>query len=254
MAKHHPNFLLPLLFLITATVSATFPPPNNKTNTPPLSTIPQLDDRQLNNIIDALVGTGDFNSWENIINAADESTSAVVAFPFSATFFIPSNDFRFPLDPFIFPYHIVPQRLSFSDLLLLKPLSRLPTLLPKKSILVTNTSASNFTLDDSLVFYPDLYLTSTIAVHGIQNILDYSLGSTPSPPSLFPPPPPPPHSRDSFVEEAEVAGVGQRSSDAVPSLCGVISVIFLVVFVEACFAGGFKSLCMKKSACFEYSK
>lgn len=80
------------------------------------------------------------------------------------------------------------------------------------------------------MFYPDLYLTSTIAVHGIQNILDYSLGSTPSPPSLFPPPPPPPHSRDSFVEEAEVAGVGQRSSDAVPSLCGVISVIFLVVF------------------------
>lgn len=85
------------------------------------------------------------------------------------------------------------------------------------------------------MFYPDLYLTSTIAVHGIQNILDYSVygGSTPSPPSLCPPPPPPPpppHSRDSFVEEVEVAGVGQRSSDAVPSLCGVISVIFLVVF------------------------
>ncbi|KAH0856047.1 hypothetical protein HID58_084308 [Brassica napus] len=35
-------------------------------------------------------------------------------------------------------YHIVPQCLSFTDLRLLQPLSRLPTLLPRNSIVVTN--------------------------------------------------------------------------------------------------------------------
>ncbi|CAN6853579.1 unnamed protein product [Brassica oleracea var. botrytis] len=39
-------------------------------------------------------------------------------------------------------YHIVPQCLSFTDLRLLQPLSRLPTLLPRNSIVVTNNYVS----------------------------------------------------------------------------------------------------------------
>ncbi|KAJ0082597.1 hypothetical protein Patl1_11593 [Pistacia atlantica] len=98
-------------------------------------------------------------------------------FPLSATFFIPTNDFppNLYMDPFILAYHIVPQRLTFSDLCLLKPFSRLPTLLPTKSILVTNTSVLNFTLNDSVLSEPDFYLTSTISVHGVYNFLDYSV-------------------------------------------------------------------------------
>ncbi|KAJ6887306.1 hypothetical protein NC651_027600 [Populus alba x Populus x berolinensis] len=36
-------------------------------------------------------------------------------------------------DPFIFPYHIVPQRLAFADLQQFKAFSRLPTLILDKS-------------------------------------------------------------------------------------------------------------------------
>ncbi|WZZ84576.1 hypothetical protein YC2023_113155 [Brassica napus] len=47
-------------------------------------------------------------------------------------------------------YHIVPQCLSFTDLRLLQPLSRLPTLLPRNSIVVTNNYVSGFAVDGVL--------------------------------------------------------------------------------------------------------
>ncbi|KAF2604821.1 hypothetical protein F2Q70_00027688 [Brassica cretica] len=59
-------------------------------------------------------------------------------------------------------YHIVPQCLSFIDLRLLQPLSRLPTLLPGNSIVVTNNSVSGFAVDGVLVTEPDLFLSSQI--------------------------------------------------------------------------------------------
>ncbi|KAE8706326.1 Splicing factor 3B subunit 5/RDS3 complex subunit 10 [Hibiscus syriacus] len=154
--------------------------------------------------------------------------------PLSATLFVPSEDsiFPFPLsasfptsttaaaaaDPLINPYHIVPQRLTFSQLALFKPLSRLPTLLPSKSILVTNTSPSNFTVDASHIIHPDLYLTSSIAVHGIASLfnctvyggdaaLDY--GITPPLPSEQTPPPP----QTMFEPLGDVIG-DRRRSDA----------------------------------------
>ncbi|XP_059436611.1 fasciclin-like arabinogalactan protein 19 [Corylus avellana] len=98
------------------------------------------------------------------------------------------------MDPFIVPYHIVPQRLSFSDLQLLNTNTRLPTLLPGNSILITNTSASNFTLDDSPITQPDFYSTSALAVHSIASLLDYALyggdgfGSLPKPEVVTPAP------------------------------------------------------------------
>ncbi|CAF2045180.1 hypothetical protein YC2023_109561 [Brassica napus] len=48
-------------------------------------------------------------------------------------------------------YHIVPQRLSFTDLRLLQPLSRLPTLLAGNLIVGTNNSVSGFAVDGVLV-------------------------------------------------------------------------------------------------------
>ncbi|KAF5475481.1 hypothetical protein F2P56_007285 [Juglans regia] len=147
------------------------PPPPPPSRRAPARRSPRP--QQLNNIIDALMGAGDFTNLEDIISAINP-----LSLPLSATIFIPQED---PLnvtplymDPFIFPYHIVPQRLSFSDLQLLRTNTRLPTLLPHKSILITNSSASNFTLDDSCITQPDVYSNNAVTVHGISAVLDYA--------------------------------------------------------------------------------
>ncbi|KAL0835453.1 hypothetical protein Bca101_087342 [Brassica carinata] len=61
-------------------------------------------------------------------------------------------------------YHIVPQCLFFTDLRLLQPLSRLPTLLSGNSIVITNNSVSGFAVDCVLVTKPDLFLSSQMCL------------------------------------------------------------------------------------------
>ncbi|XP_015880550.4 uncharacterized protein LOC107416555 [Ziziphus jujuba] len=147
------------------------PPPRPSSPPPtPASTQPP---QQLSNIIDALIGAGDFGNWVNIISGANP-----LILPLSATLFIPQDDAVNRLltaDPFMFPYHVIPQRLSFSDLQLFKPNARLPTLLPGKSIVITSNNRSNFSVDGSPITQPDLYITATIAVHGVGAILDYTV-------------------------------------------------------------------------------
>ncbi|KAL6332348.1 hypothetical protein AAG906_004917 [Vitis piasezkii] len=215
------------------------PPPSPPS--PAAAPPPREQQQQLNNIIDALIGTGDFGGWANLLYSADPST-----LPITATLFIPSDNATAAaaattttLDPLIFPYHIVPQRLSFSDLQRFTTHSRLPTLLPTMSILITNNTPSNFTIDDSPITHPDLYLASAVSVHGVASVLDYSLYGNetfPLKPSLPPevgtaqptPPPPPPPS---------MAGEtwGRRRSDAA-CLCTEYPVVFSVV----CAAFAFK--------------
>ncbi|KDP34881.1 hypothetical protein JCGZ_09169 [Jatropha curcas] len=183
--------------------------------------------QQLNNIIDALIGAGDFNIWANVLSVADPST-----LPISATLFIPADDSRSPIattitiDPYIFPYHIVPQRLSFVDLGQFKLYSRLPTLLPGKSILVTNSSISNYTLDGSLVSHPDLYTNANIAVHGIATLLDYSVygdayTKVPQPEVLSRPP------QAMFVPEGDLIG-DHRSETNSACLCSEVWTVFWI--------------------------
>ncbi|XVE91053.1 hypothetical protein DITRI_Ditri20bG0125300 [Diplodiscus trichospermus] len=216
MTKYSLIFLL-LLIPISAFAAKhqhpqrPLPPPPTPTSPPPspplrqhrpltTPTPPPLRQHQLNNIINALIGAGDFNNWANLLSASD-----LFMLPLSATFFVPSDHSLFPLpvptssttpgfDPFVVPYHIVPQRLTFSELTLFKPFSRLPTLLPSRSILITNTSLSNFTLDASQVSHPDLYLTPAIAVHGVAALFNYtvyggdnSIGLPAPPPPVFQP-------------------------------------------------------------------
>ena len=71
-------------------------------------------------------------------------------------------------------FYCFTQRLSFSDLLLFNTETRLPTLLPNKTILITNTSATNFTLNNSPITRPNVYATNAVTVHGIA-VLDYSI-------------------------------------------------------------------------------
>ncbi|KAF3443910.1 hypothetical protein FNV43_RR13600 [Rhamnella rubrinervis] len=202
------------------------PPPPPSTLTPP---------QQLNNIIDALIGAGDFGNWVNIISGTNP-----LVLPLSATLFIPQDDAIDHLinaDPFMFPYHVIPQRLSFSDLQLFKSNTRLPTLLPGKSILITNNSKTNFTVDDSRVFQPDLYITATVAVHGVEEVLDYAvygdgldllpkLNFSQQPQLVRPPPGP-------LMPEDE-----EPSDTSVAPPC--IGVDFPAVFLVGCALVGFK--------------
>ncbi|KAL4331827.1 hypothetical protein GQ457_07G005210 [Hibiscus cannabinus] len=230
-------FLFLFLFLLLP-ISASAPNHHRRhrpPSPPPSASPPPLHQHQVNNIIDALIGAGDFNSWANMLSA-----SHLFMLPLSATLFVPSDDslFTFPVpfptsttssaDHLIIPYHIVPQRLTFSQLALFKPFSRLPTLLPSKSILVTNTSPSNFTLDASHISHPDLYLTSSIAVHGIASLFNYTVyGGDPgiAPPLPQEPPPPP----TTMLEPPLGDVMGDRRRSDAGCLCGEFAFVSMLI-------------------------
>ncbi|KAG5392941.1 hypothetical protein IGI04_022904 [Brassica rapa subsp. trilocularis] len=96
-------------------------------------------------IIEAMIGAGDFRDWASDFLFAVEDQ---VGIPLSATIFIPIDFDTADIsstNAVVVSYHIVPQRLSFTDLRFLKPLS----------LAVTNNSVSGFTLDGVLVTEPD---------------------------------------------------------------------------------------------------
>ncbi|XP_055834959.1 uncharacterized protein LOC129903427 [Solanum dulcamara] len=200
--SHSPVHLVSLAS-VSPTSPPTFPPPTPPFSTtaissppPPSLTQRQIQEQQLNNILEALIGAGDFVGWANLLSSADLSS-----LPLTATFFIPGNNAMLNhqtlgvqqnLDPLLIAYHIIPQRLSFSDLLQFKPNTRIPTLLPSKFIVVTNNSLSNFTIDGSQITHPDLYVNPAFTVHGVDKILEYSVHDAEpllSPPVESPPMP-----------------------------------------------------------------
>ena len=232
----------------TPTNSSIFTATFSLPPTPPSTFTRQQDDlkfvfqEQIYNIIDAILGTGDFKNWANALGMADSTT-----FPISATFFIPSDNSLSPTttsaDPDIFPYHIVPQRLSFADLQQFKTFSRLPTLLFDKSILITNNSASNFTLDGSRLTHPDIYTNAAITVHCIDNLLDHSVYGTESgknsskpdavgpPPTPASPPRPTPRTFVPSTADDEEFTVHQHGESDAACLCTEVWTVFLVLCV-----------------------
>ncbi|KAL6197052.1 hypothetical protein ACLB2K_032665 [Fragaria x ananassa] len=207
------------------------PPPPPSPSLPPPPPATRATAQQMNNIVDALIGSGDFGSWVNIITAANP-----LSLPLSTTVFMPENAAvsRLPVaDPFLLPYHVVPQRLTFADLRLFKNNSRLPTLLPGKFIVVTSNTESNFTVDDAAITQPDVYVTNNVVVHGVANVLDYSVygvatvDSKPKQQQQQSPPRPP------SPGQALPAGVNLpewKSGATTPCLC----VQFPVGFMVAC--------------------
>ncbi|KAI4299850.1 hypothetical protein L6164_033272 [Bauhinia variegata] len=238
-------FLATLVALKPISASPPLPPPSPSPilspppSPPSLSLPPPSTPQQLNNIIDALIGTGDYSSWVSIL-----ATANPLALPLSATLFIPENNAlnrrRPAVDPFLFPYHIVPQRLVFSDLLLFKANSRIPTLLPGNSITITNNSRSNFTIDNTPLTHFDLYTTANIAVHGVGAILDYSVYGDGLPLIRSPPPqaekggkanpPPSPPTRPEGILTPPFVPIGETTdvkSDAACS-CTEVPLVFLI--------------------------
>ncbi|CAK8534574.1 unnamed protein product [Lathyrus sativus] len=166
--NHYPHFFIITLILFTTFTTTCSSSTNTSSSTTPS---PPMATQELNNILDALIGSGDttINKWVSILSMSNPLISLTLFIPQQTL--SPSSS---TLDPFAFPYHIVPQRLPFADLLLLPRYTRLPTLLPGKTITITDNSLGNFTLDDVLLTHPDLYNTSSLAVHGVERLLDYS--------------------------------------------------------------------------------
>ncbi|KAK9058027.1 hypothetical protein SSX86_022867 [Deinandra increscens subsp. villosa] len=245
-----PKHLFPFLFVLFTTTTAAAanssspapspsisPPVPNLPPPPPLPPAPgYMQQQQLKNIIDALIGAGDFAAWANILfnpisnNSSSIPTSTLI--PTTATMFVPGNDAlshisgaatgAYSFDPFIIPYHVLPQRLTFSDLQLFRTLTRIPTLLPSKTVVITDNAPAHFTIDDSLITQPDIYSNDAVCVHGIANILDYkAYGQTP--PTVLPPPPLPPADETTLSPPPEVT---------VSSMGVVVSCLdFLIPFV-----------------------
>ncbi|KAJ8439490.1 hypothetical protein Cgig2_007007 [Carnegiea gigantea] len=155
--------------LTTAVASAT----TTATSSAAMSVFQDQPRKQMGNILDAVVGAGDFGNWASILSSADPSI-----LPVTATLFIPSESAvsAAHLSPFLlFPYHILPQRFSFSDLRNYPINTRLPTLLPGFSLRITNNSRSNFSIDGVPVTHPDLYQNAAVSAHGVAAPFDYTL-------------------------------------------------------------------------------
>ncbi|KAL5983726.1 hypothetical protein ACLOJK_017817 [Asimina triloba] len=184
---------------------------------------------QTRNIIDALIGTSDFGSWAAVLNGTD----APSPIPLSATFFVPTDkalsrpNFQSYIDQSTFLYHILPQGLSLFDLQQLEIGDRLPTLLPNNTILITNNSQSNFTIDDCRIIRPDMLSNGFFTLHGIDSVLNYSLygrRDEPSPTSSDSPPSPSP--------SGNLGGVHRSDAPRHPKVILFVVYALLAVFMS----------------------
>lgn len=108
-----------------------------------------------------------FHEWPGAFIGAvgNEQATLFLPFHYSST---PSPKLRI-----VAAYHIVPEKLVFSDLVSKAVHSRLPTLVPRTPIVVTSTYP-RLTLDDVEVVKPDLFVSSSIAIHGIASPLEFT--------------------------------------------------------------------------------
>ncbi|XP_010451112.1 PREDICTED: uncharacterized protein LOC104733210 [Camelina sativa] len=124
-------------------------------------------------IIDAMISSGSFEDWSGaFLNTNDEINGPVL----TSTLFLPKTSVEGinATSPLVASYHIVPQWLDFSVISLMRPFSRIPTLLFGHSIVVTNNSASGFTLDGVLISEPDLFVSPSIVIHRMASPFNFS--------------------------------------------------------------------------------
>lgn len=177
--------LLPLLILFLSAATADVAGGGRSSPRRRVLSEERVTPAQVRNIIEALIGAGDFSSWANVLFGLDPAT-----LPISSTLFIPADDVlarfdpRADFDPAVVQYHVVPRRLTFAQLRRLRPGDRLLTLLRNRTILVTGVHPSNFTLDDTHVTHPDVFNNDAVSIHGIGGVLDYKRYGSGSAPSL----------------------------------------------------------------------
>ncbi|KAK1262164.1 hypothetical protein QJS04_geneDACA001354 [Acorus gramineus] len=194
-----PHLLL-LLLLISSIPTTTPQPPTNAT-TPPPSPPPLL---LILNILDALFGVGQYGRLPTTFLGIN-----LTHLPPSATLFIPANHSLedlsrlAELDDSFLPYHVAPLSLSLISLRRIGLGQRIPTLLDNRSLLITDDSDSNFSIDGRRLVRPDVLSGGRLSMHVVEAVLDYAKYGRPS------------------EEEAEAAGIAQgvsRPSTAVAGL------------------------------------
>ncbi|KAK9144811.1 hypothetical protein Sjap_004714 [Stephania japonica] len=155
MAASPPHLHLPLLLLLQLFPAMIFAAAEPTTTLHASS----VSDQQRADLIQALMGAQDLADLAKAFTVSDPSST----FPLTATLFFPKadgeddkdpilfNNVSLPrfLDPAILGYHIVPQLLSFAELQRFPIGSRLPTLIPDASIVITNNSRFNYAINGS---------------------------------------------------------------------------------------------------------
>ncbi|XP_010436336.1 PREDICTED: uncharacterized protein LOC104720063 [Camelina sativa] len=157
----HLVLIIMIITIITTTYSTSLP-----TLTPEQNQI-------ATKIIDAMISSGSFEDWSGaFLNTNDEINGPVL----TSTLFLPKTSVEGinATSPLVASYHIVPQWLDFSVISLMNPFSRIPTLLFGHSIVVTNNSASGFTLDGVLISEPDLFVSPSIVIHRMASPFNFS--------------------------------------------------------------------------------
>ncbi|PKI72060.1 hypothetical protein CRG98_007555 [Punica granatum] len=150
------TFILPTA--LTVTVTSPLPAPTAAAHVQAYGD-DRLSPQQHHNIINALIGSGDFGNWGKILSTTDPSM-----FPLSATLFVPGDSGFSSFSANRLSSYASPANDPDPD----------PT---APHILITNNSRSNFTLNyRSRLTHPDLFSNPTVAVHGIGDALDYTNG------------------------------------------------------------------------------
>ncbi|KAJ9541749.1 hypothetical protein OSB04_028255 [Centaurea solstitialis] len=119
----------------------------NKQQPPPLpSSQPEYIRQQLKNTIDALIDAGAFVTSASILFNPNSIQLTITTFTTAAL--VPATTTMF------------------------KTLPRHATLLPSKTVIITNNTSSNFTTGDALVMQLHVYLKAAVCIHVIGWLLD----------------------------------------------------------------------------------
>ncbi|KAL2652798.1 hypothetical protein R1flu_020926 [Riccia fluitans] len=122
-------------------------------------------------------------------------------------------------------YHVIQELLPYSRLASLGVGTRLPTFLGDETVVVSSNTVYNFSLNNAMVIVRDLYIDSTIAVHGINAVLDdvhFNDGANFPPPDAkapagVPSPPPPAQGPSPGVSSPAPAGTNISPLPQVPT-------------------------------------
>ncbi|KAL3684636.1 hypothetical protein R1sor_002658 [Riccia sorocarpa] len=160
-------FILSLEFLAVISQTTSSAPAPEPPESPSSQAQPQVV-----NMMEALRDAGQFGAVAGLLDNLQMKNITPMT-----TWFLPNDqafsgaNFPANLTKFI-DYHVVRELLPYSRLSSLGVGTRLPTFLGRERIVVSSNSASNFSVDNAMVIVPDLYTDSTIAVHGINEVLD----------------------------------------------------------------------------------
>jgi hypothetical protein len=127
-------------------------------------------------VVSSLRAAGHYGAIAGLIDSLPTANTIVKT---GVTLFAP-NDNAFSNVPMnstdylltLLGYHATPKVYSYQGLLTLTDGTKVPTSAPNVDIVVTSNVQDSYKLDDSLIVDKDIFVDSTVAVHGIDSILN----------------------------------------------------------------------------------